>query len=87
MIWVTKAALQGGYNVAIEFNDGLKGVIDFKPVFEQEKIEPIRELLDLKKFQTMTTDTYTLCWDNEVDLAPEYLYDILKEQMKFNKNK
>ena len=75
MLWVTKVILQGDYTVYVEFNDGQNGVINFKEALETDHREIIRELLDLKKFNTVKLGFHTLCWDNGVDFAPEYLYE------------
>ena len=44
--WVIKAELLENYKIYIEFNDGLKGVIDFKNKLMTDHREIIRELLD-----------------------------------------
>ena len=80
MVWVVKAALKGDYKVYVEFNDGVSGVIDFKEELEKEHLEIIRELLDLKLFNTVKLELDTLCWDNEADYAPEYLYELVAQQ-------
>jgi hypothetical protein len=39
--------------------------------------------LDLNKFKTVRLDMDTLCWDNGVDFAPEYLYEqVLEKNIK-----
>jgi len=75
MLEVTKVMLQGNYTVYVEFNDGHSGVIHFKEELEKDHREIIRELLDLEKFNTVKLEYHTLCWDNGVDFAPEYLYE------------
>jgi hypothetical protein len=44
--------------------------------------EIIRELLNLEKFNTVKLGYHTLCWDNGVDFAPEYLYEQVVVQKK-----
>jgi hypothetical protein len=39
-------------------------------------------LLDMDKFRTVRVDLDTLCWDNGVDFAPEYLYEIINKGNK-----
>jgi len=77
MVWVINAELKGGYKVFIQFNDGQSGVVDFKNILENDHRKIIRSLLDKKLFQTMRVDKEldTICWDNDVDFAPEYLYE------------
>ena len=78
MVWVVKAELKGDYKIFLEFNDGLNGTIDFKEKFEKDKRKIIKDLLDVNKFKTVRVDLDTLCWDNGVDFAPEYLYEKIK---------
>ena len=75
MLGVTKVLLKDNYNVYIEFNDGQKGIINFEDELKKDHREIIRELLDLEKFGTVKLGYHTLCWDNGVDFAPEYLYE------------
>ncbi|MCL1947377.1 MAG: DUF2442 domain-containing protein [Chitinivibrionia bacterium] len=75
MLGVTKMVLQDNYVVYIEFNDGQNGVINFEGELKKDHREIIRELLDLEKFRTVKLGYHTLCWDNGVDFAPEYLYE------------
>ena len=82
MLGVTKVVLQGDYTVYVEFNDGQNGVINFKEELEKDHRTIIRELLDLKKFNTVKLGFHTLCWDNGVDFAPEYLYEQVIIQKK-----
>jgi hypothetical protein len=82
MVWVIKSELREDYKVYIEFNDGVSGVIDFKKILEEDHREIIRELLDKDKFQAVKIERHTLCWDNGVDFAPEYLYEQVAVQEK-----
>jgi len=82
MLEVTKVMLQGDYTVYVEFNDGHSGIIYFKGELEKDHREIIRELLDLEKFNTVKLGYHTLCWENGVDFAPEYLYEQVAAQKK-----
>ena len=82
MLEVTKFALQGDYLIYVEFNDGYSGIIDFKEELRRDHREIIQELLDLKLFNTVKLDFDTLCWDNGLDFAPEYLYEQIAVQKK-----
>jgi uncharacterized protein YkvS len=75
MVLVVKAELRENYRVFIEFNDGVSGIIDFYDKLENDHRQIIRELLDMEKFKTLKTGLDTVCWDNGVDFAPEYLYE------------
>jgi hypothetical protein len=82
LVYVIKAELREDYNVYIEFNDGLSGVIDFKDKITTDHREIIRELVDKNKFNKIKIERHTLCWENGVDFAPEYLYDQIKIRQK-----
>ncbi|GMO13247.1 MAG: hypothetical protein Ta2A_23890 [Treponemataceae bacterium] len=84
MIWVIKAELQEDYKVYIEFNDGFSGILDFQFKLATDHRDIIKELIDKKKFNKIKVERHTLCWDNGVDFAPEYLYDQIK-QVKMQK--
>jgi hypothetical protein len=80
MVWVTDARLEDGYKVFLKFNDGVSGVIDLYNTLQQDKRQPIRDLLDMQVWKTMKPDLDTICWSNGVDFAPEYLYDKISNQ-------
>ena len=82
MVWVVKSELKEDYKVFIEFNDGSSGVIDFYNKLLNDHRQVVRELLDMELFKTVKTGLDTLCWDNGVDFAPEYLYEQIKIQQK-----
>ena len=75
MIWVINAEWIGDYRVFLEFSDGVDGIIDFREKLSFDHRQIVRDLLDIEKFKTVKVDYDTLCWDNGVDFAPEYLYE------------
>jgi hypothetical protein len=82
MIKVTNAEIKDEYKILVEFNNGIKGVVDFKNILEEDHREIIRQLLNIDLFKTVKVNLNTLCWDNDVDFAPDYLYD----RVKINEN-
>jgi hypothetical protein len=82
MIWVVSSELKEDYKVYIEFNDGTVGIIDFYDKIKNDHRQIVRELLDLENFRTVKTEFDTICWDNGVDFAPEYLYEQVKNHRK-----
>jgi hypothetical protein len=82
MVWVISAELKDEYKIFVEFNDGINGIIDFKEKLSNDPRQIIKDLLDLNKFRTVKADMDTLCWDNGVDFAPEYLYERIMEGIK-----
>ena len=82
MIHVINAELKNEYNVYVEFNNGKKGIINFKDILENDHRMIIRELLNKELFKTLKVNLNTLCWDNEVDFAPDYLYEQMRIEEK-----
>ena len=82
MLHVINAELKNDYKIFVEFNNGAEGTIDFKKILEDDHREIIRELLKIELFKTVKVNLNTLCWDNEVDFAPEYLYEQIMLQQK-----
>jgi hypothetical protein len=76
MLEVVKARYEGGYKVWIEFNDGRSGVVDLSDALWGPVFEPLRDVARFKRFEVSKT-LHTLTWDNDADLAPEYLRDRL----------
>ena len=75
MVRVINAELRNDYNIYMEFNNGVDGIIDFKSMLEDDHREIVRELLNKEIFKTVKVKLNTLCWDNDVDFAPDYLYE------------
>ncbi|MDR1834823.1 MAG: DUF2442 domain-containing protein [Fusobacteriaceae bacterium] len=78
MLSVVNVSRQKDYKVLVKFNDGKSGVIDFKEILEHDHRNIIRELLNLNMFKTVKIQYDTLTWDNGVDFAPEYLYEVMR---------
>ena len=78
MIQVINAELRDEYKIFLEFSDGENGIIDFKKILEDDHRGIIKELLNKELFKTAKVNLNTLCWDNEVDFAPDYLYKQIK---------
>ncbi len=73
MLSITNAKYQGDYKILVEFSDNKKGLVDLKDFITKGKIKPFRQLQDIEKFKNFKVD-YTLKWNDDLDLAPEYLY-------------
>lgn len=73
MLSVKDAKYQHDYKILVEFNDNKKGIVDLKDFIVNGRIKPFKELQDIEKFKNFQVN-YTLKWNNNLDLAPEYLY-------------
>lgn len=57
----------------VKFNNDEEFEIDFSPMLEEDNIGIFEPLKEIEFFRNFHVD-YTLCWENEIDVAPEYIY-------------
>ena len=79
MLEVTAAEYVEGHRIRICFNNGEEGTVDLSdalwgPVFEQ-----LRDPAIFQRFR-LSPVFHTIQWENDADLAPEYLYEKMVEQ-------
>ena len=73
MLSIIHANYQNDYKISLEFNDHRSGIVDLEDFILNGKIKPFKKLQDIEKFKKFKVD-YILKWDDDLDLAPEYLY-------------
>jgi hypothetical protein len=73
MLSILNARYENEYKILLEFSDHKKGEVDLKDFIINGKIKPFKELENIEKFKQFQVD-YTLKWNDDLDLAPEYLY-------------
>lgn len=77
ILHVKEAKYQHDYVVWLRFNDGAEGEIDLANELEGEVFGPLK---DINKFKSFKVDPIleTIVWENDADLAPEFLYENMK---------
>ncbi|MBR0480237.1 DUF2442 domain-containing protein [Candidatus Saccharibacteria bacterium] len=70
---VTKVIPQDDFTLKVWFKDGKVKVFDMKP--EIPKIKAYGKLKDIGFFKRAHCDGISVAWDDEIDIAPETLYD------------
>ena len=70
--FVTKAVPRGGYDVAVQFDTGETGVFNCKYL----TADPYwGRLKDQKFFSTARAEYGTIVWDDNIDVAPESVWE------------
>lgn len=60
------------YTLLLSFADGSKKVFDARPLLDKDIYARLK---DLPFFLKAKVECGTVVWDDETDIAPEYLYD------------
>ena len=76
-IHVREAKYLHDYVIWVRFNDGAIGEVDLRNELKGEMFEPLKDLSKFKSFH-VDPDIETIVWDNGADLAPEFLYEMMK---------
>ena len=69
---VVSVEAKDDYTLIVEFIDGKKKIIDMKPLLEKEVFIPLK---DKELFMKAKVEGDSVCWNEEIDIAPEYLYE------------
>ena len=83
MIYVTDAHYVKNYQVALSFSNGEYAVVDLEDDIFSDDRTPFQKLRDISYFQTVSYDPecVSICWENGVDFAPDYLYHLAQKQL------
>lgn len=65
------------YVLWVRFNDGAEGEIDLSNELKGEVFEPLNDLNTFKQF-SVDPELQTIVWKTGADLAPEFLYELLR---------
>jgi hypothetical protein len=72
---ILKVTVLKGYQLFVEFDDGVRGEIDLSERLFGPMFEPLR---DPEVFSQVGVDEFgAICWPNGADLAPDALYQQL----------
>ena len=79
MLEITEVEYIACFTVQVAFNDGKKGLVDLSQALWGPMFESLRDLGEFRKIKVSGV-LHTICWENEADLAPEYVYERMVEQ-------
>jgi hypothetical protein len=74
---VMEAKYRHDYVIWLRFNDGAEGEINLEGELEGEVFGPLRDKQLFHKFR-VDPELGTIVWENDADLAPEFLYENMK---------
>ena len=74
---IRQAKYHDGYKIFLGFDDGLKGIVDLKNFIFNNSFSAFKRLQDKNQFKDFILENHTLVWGNDLDLAPEFLYNLL----------
>ena len=69
---VTKVSPTKDYTLLLTFADGTNKVYDARPLLKKEIYSPLN---NIDFFLTAKAECGTVIWDDDIDIAPEYLYE------------
>jgi len=64
------------YKIEIFFNNGIIKIIDLKNVIFEENRKIFFALRDLNYFKNFQIHLSTIVWENEVEFAPEFVFNL-----------
>jgi hypothetical protein len=80
MYWdVVEVKPEPGYNLFVQFKDGLSGRIQLR---REELTGALAPLQDAGFFQQVFIDSGAVAWPGEIDLAPDAMYARISNQLR-----
>jgi hypothetical protein len=76
ILHVVDAKHDRDYVIHLKFNDGAEGFVDLADELYGEMFAPLKNMDKFKAFR-VDAELNTIVWENDADLAPEFLYDRL----------
>ncbi len=68
------------YRLSVQFLDGVKGYVDLSKLIMGQNAGVFKTLEDPCLFNKVYLDHGAITWPGELDLAPDAMYDMLKEE-------
>jgi hypothetical protein len=75
---VVSAKALPDYRIAVEFVDGVSGIVDLHLRVKSERAGVFSDLADVTLFQQLYVQWGAVTWPNELDLAPDAMHDEIK---------
>lgn len=82
LLKITIATYLDEYKIKLQFNNSIKGTVDFKQKIFNEPRAIFKPLQQINYFKNFKQNGWTIEWKNGLDIAPEYLLNLLLNQQK-----
>jgi hypothetical protein len=79
MLELTTAEYLSGHRLRVWFSNGEEGTVDLTDVLWGPMFDPLKDVAAFQRFE-LSPVLHTIRWENNADLAPEYLYEKMVEQ-------
>lgn len=73
---VTDVKARNDYTLILTFQNGKRKIYNALPLLEEKIYAPLK---DLAFFLTVKVSGDSIAWNDEIDIAPEHLYECSKE--------
>ena len=80
LLEVSSAKYIKDYQIHLKFNNGYETIVDLENTLLNEKRKIFSPLIDKEYFKNFSLHLNTICWENEADFAPEFLYELGEAQ-------
>ena len=77
---ISDAEYLHGYKLKLTFNNGFEGQGDLEGKIFNDHRPIFKPLRDRDFFKSFSLDRWTIYWSNQLDIAPEFLYELAKQQ-------
>jgi hypothetical protein len=74
---IEDAHYQNDYKILLAFDDGIRGIVDLKDFIFDKNCGVFKRLQNQEEFKNFVLENHTLVWGNDLDLAPEFLHELL----------
>ncbi|MBR5580413.1 MAG: DUF2442 domain-containing protein [Treponema sp.] len=72
-VWTVKSVEPlENYKILITFEQNVKKIFDMKPYLNYPMYKPLE---DISLFNSVSTNGQTVVWNDEIDIAPETLFE------------
>ena len=79
---IEQAKYEADYKIFLVFDDQSKGIVDLKHFIFNNNFSVFKRLQDKQQFKNFIIKNHILVWGDDLDLAPEFLYDLLLNNKK-----